>query len=92
MKHTEKYMAECTKTVKETCDLCGDDILDNFPGDFENVELRRYELKHEAGARWSDSGNLTSTGADICGKCFREKVRPALEAIGVKFQVNEVDW
>jgi len=92
MYHTEKYMAECTRTIKKTCDICGSEIQDGFPGAFESAECWRHEIKHEAGTRWSDGGSHIECTADICGKCFREKVKPALEAIGVTFQTKGIDW
>lgn len=77
-----KKFAEKTVTewVGTTCDICGEDMP--FEHDHDCHWLNNMNLYH------SDQDDDTAGPrfeGEVCRKCYRDKVIPALEAIGCKF-------
>lgn len=72
-----------------TCDLCG-----NPSGDDENKSytVQEASIRMEEGFRYPGGSTIEATIADCCTSCFREKVIPALEAIGLRFRKKDMGW
>ena len=85
----EKYIAEVL------CDICGAknprqrwDLTDW--GD-DCYDLDEVEIRCRTGSSYPDGGFGEETFFDICPKCFKEKVLPALKALGASPQNREWD-
>ena len=78
MNHYKEVSKLCTEYVNTTCDICGNDVCP--PGN----DVDRVELSHEAG--WESYGEaFTDTlSVDMCGKCFKRHIVPALKDAGLK--------
>ena len=80
------HVAERTAEARTICDLCG-----------KNVERRDWydhsevEIEARIGSSFPEGDNRTVYRADVCPACFTAKVIPALEAIGVKFYVYDIE-
>lgn len=81
--------------VKVTCDLCGDlaPRPDEVGGHYGvgawsqgSYAVDQVVIRYDTGDHFPHSGKmLDRVEADICPTCFKERVRPALEALGVHF-------
>jgi hypothetical protein len=77
-RHVEEYAQE----LYTMCDLCGKKT-DSAPYERNEVtiEARVGDVYPEV------EGDVREVSiADFCGPCFRERVKPALVAIGVRFR------
>lgn len=95
-------------TVGRRCDLCGaaaQSFLRGMDrekdarwfaghpsGDHGSYGFSDVEISYEYGTRYPDSGEQTKEAIDCCPTCWREKVRPALEALGATFRTEKRDW
>ena len=89
MKHTKETIVPIhteTTTIKVECDLCGKELMD---GRFNVDDVT---LKLESGSRYPESCDIERTTVDMCGECFKNKLLPWLESLGVKPKVEEIDW
>jgi hypothetical protein len=82
MKHSHKAMKEVVVNDSATCDLCGLPVGHDRPPFFEDDVT----IEHRCGPSYPEDGNDIRLELDICGPCFLAKVRPALEALGIKCQ------
>lgn len=48
-------------------------------------------IGHRWGSHYPEGDFTQAVFTDCCGACFRDKVRPALEALGCKFSTVESD-
>src|SRR5690349_8766885 len=72
--------------VDRLCDFCGVSVYadsqypepDNYGNCSSTVDLR-----HSYQHGYSDGGNSWSLELDCCGKCFKDRVVPALVAAGL---------
>lgn len=78
-----------------SCDLCGITSRgeDWRGGTYEvNETTVKVEIVGEFGEAYPEGGSKTVYDIDLCPACFRDKLIPALEALGVKVEPREVDW
>lgn len=95
MKRYESKEIKQEVHVATDCDLCGKEVDLVEKGLKGRDHYAFYEadwIKYEEGTRYPDSGSSDVTEADICPACMKDKVIPALKAIGVKFQEREREW
>lgn len=88
MNHKETYqeyrLLTLTKREWTTCDCCQEEIKE-WMHDVEETELYM-----RCGYRYPDGADLTKTYADICIKCFKDKVIPTLEStLNIKFREKD---
>jgi len=78
-----------TRVVTVTCDVCGRHSYDRHnwfdPNGWE-CRVTHTQIKSETGYNRPMDGEIDFLEADICTDCFKNRVVPALEAIGVKFR------
>lgn len=70
--------------IEMICDICGlkSDSQYSWP-DQDEFEVGEVEIRFKEGVNYgSDGGSGTEYNPDICPKCFKEKVIPALEGLG----------
>jgi hypothetical protein len=76
-----KHIEEQWVAGKTLCDFCHKQVASNALGtDFDEVQLGA-----KLGDIWPEGDFRTSYRIDVCGKCFMAKVKPAIEALGVKW-------
>lgn len=72
------------------CDFCGMDLSKQrtrtYEDNFAQVSVTAGEL-----FPGSDSDQRECTYVDVCATCFRTKVVPAVEALGVTFHTRSAD-
>ena len=89
MRHM-KTVREPAKTREvvdyETCDICGDRILENM------YEVNEVEVRHKTGSSFPEGGSGDEVEFDLCGKCFTEKLIPWLSTQGAEPRRTEWDW
>ena len=71
---------------KATCDLCNRVIEERRGWDCTEVTLEA-----QIGDIFQETDWRTIYEADTCGDCFLNKVRPALEAIGLRFRERRAE-
>jgi hypothetical protein len=82
--------------VKITCDLCQRLAHDWYgqsmwcPMDAEN-NVAETELVCKTGFNREFGGSIESLEADVCVECFKNKIVPALEAIGLTFTKRDIN-
>lgn len=90
MKKTELKTYETKQVIEIICDICGS--IGRF-GDWAHDDIygvATTQVSFRSGSDYgSDGGMGTTVFADICPDCFMKKLKPALEAIGCKFQLEE---
>ncbi len=74
------------KTTRTVCDFCGESTA---PKDF--YDRSEVELVARIGSSYPEGDNRTVYEIDCCVACFRAKVRPAIEALGVKFRERDAE-
>lgn len=86
MKYRRKVMREGFD-YRTLCDYCGLDL--SARGDW----YRRDEVTIEArlGEVYDEGDHRTVYEIDCCAACFIAKVKPAVEALGVKFREHGAD-
>lgn len=85
------------ETVHVTCDICGnrDERADRSKFDGEvnwgtvNYEFSETSVSFRHGTCYPEGGDWNLVSFDICPKCFQEKLRPALEAMGAKPHIED---
>lgn len=76
------------------CELCGAE-LDSRGGRKKTPDAYNHEvceIKAEQGNNWPGEGWASGVATDVCFDCFMQKVKPALEQMGIKFYKHEHDW
>lgn len=69
-----------------TCDLCGAKI------EKQVYEVNEVEVRHKVGDSYPESGSVTETSVDMCGKCFEEKLVPWLRSQCADPRIEDWDW
>jgi hypothetical protein len=84
-----------TRTIETiACDLCpavcakGTDEW-NSDGSYEHDEVQ-IQTTHRT--RYPEGGSQKGMAFDCCPNCFKTKVQPALEALGLKPREIEISW
>jgi hypothetical protein len=77
-RHVQEYLQE----LYTTCDVCGSKTRGGaYDGTEITIEARIGDVYPEA------EGDMRQVAiADICAACFRDRVKPALVSIGVRFR------
>jgi hypothetical protein len=70
--------------IGKLCDICGHEIKTIRSED-------DVEIHCAIGNVWPEGDCRESTWIDCCVECFTTKVKPALEAIGAKFQSGDTE-
>lgn len=89
---TEKTVVQKSTKTLVVCDLCGEEAPEgkwNFTGGYEHDAVK-LTLRHDT--YFPEGGGSNGVTYDCCPKCFREKVAPALEALGLKSREISSDW
>lgn len=68
------------------CDLCGASTHWH-----KNYDASEVTLEARIGKVYPELDDRRVHSADVCADCFLEKVKPALEAIGLRFQERDAD-
>lgn len=74
------------------CDICGEDCNASLRSSYD---VARVEIRMEEGSSYPEGLHTETYRPDICLTCGKDKVIPALEALGVKVKwvdTNEVDY
>ncbi len=75
------------ETVETRCDYCDKDIERHNRGNYDRSEV---SMEAKLGENYGDEGdNRDYYWLDCCPQCFLEKVKPAIEALGVKFHQGD---
>lgn len=74
------------------CDLCGAEARDGEWGNRATATRTEVTLSVEEKTQYPDYGFMKGTAYDCCPACFKDKVQPALEALGLKPRATELDW
>jgi sporulation-control protein spo0M len=69
------------------CDFCGVDVDDQKRG----WEVNEATIELLEGDVFPEGDQRDRSTVDVCAKCFRSKVMPAIEALGVKFRKRDAD-
>lgn len=84
MRFIQKVTRSYDTTVRTECDLCGKDVAAGqhpYGGDRSEVEIgARFGMVFDG----DDTRKVYEI--DCCPTCFLERVKPAIEALGVKFR------
>jgi hypothetical protein len=88
-KRVERVPATTHEVTERFCDFCGAEVPEEFPG---TGEYEFASLRVETGSNYRGDGSATADVYDVCPKCFRSKVMPALASIGLKPRTEERDW
>lgn len=83
MRYRKMVTRRSAETVRTTCDICGGPVVERC-----NEAVDQVEISHRHGDCWGDDDVTEITELDCCGKCFVEKVKPAIEAVGGKFRTR----
>ena len=88
MRHTKEVTKTytSTETVKVTCDLCGERIV-NIAYDVDDVTIER-----DLGTRYPEGSHGSTFRVDMCGKCFETKLVPWLSSLTPNVVVQEEVW
>lgn len=87
MRTMKKEMFERSVPAELTCDICGKARPPKRWSEGNDVE--EIEVRMKTGRFYDEGGDGEETLADVCLTCFKEKVIPALEAVGCKFRTEE---
>ena len=94
MKKYEKFKVSRTeeKLAGMFCDLCGAKTAydDNWASGIYNIQETEVYLKE--GEQYPGSGYGMEYRADICPKCFKEKLIPWLKSQGCKAEMEEWNY
>lgn len=96
MKHFKKIeeIKTINKLEKITCDICGQEFKPEV-GDKEGITYDLVEFSHTKGYVYESYGDFYDGRAnlelDICGKCFKEKIKPFLRSLGVNLQYKDFE-
>lgn len=84
MKTYKEQTSTYSRIDKVTCDLCGvtNSGLDWGTGAFEKKEVT---INYVFGNDYPEGDFSKIIETNVCPGCFKEKVVPALQAIGLKF-------
>lgn len=74
-------------TSRAECDLCGKEYNPDGCG----YDSSTVEIEAKLGSCYPEGDCRTVEGIDCCPKCWTEKARPALEALGAKFYEHDSD-
>lgn len=100
MKVYEKVTKTVTNTllVRRVCDLCGRESkgagCDEWDaGSYEVNETEvLVKVRQKEGRSYPETGSGTEYEIDLCPTCFKEKLVPALIAMGANIKQEEWDW
>ena len=89
---TEETVVQRTKRTVVTCDGCGasaprGEWINGGYYEHDEVELAS---RHET--HYPEGGSMSGVAYDCCPKCFKEKVEPALQALGFKPRETSRDY
>ena len=71
---------------KVTCDLCGNDIIE------DQYKVDEVQVKHRTGDEYPEGGYGDEVSVDMCGDCFDKKLLPWLREQGVEPKPEEWSW
>lgn len=71
---------------KTSCDLCGQQIVLRPSYSADEVLISAKE-----GESYPEGEASETTEADVCLPCWKGKIRPALEALGLKFHTFDTE-
>ena len=89
MKYTKEVVKPATtetRTIKVECDLCKNEIKRGWYAVSEVI------IQYEHGTSYPEGGSSEIDKIDMCPECFKNKLLPWLESLGVKPRVEEIDW
>lgn len=95
MKSKVETKYEATRSeVTITCDLCQATAKDGNWGRTSGWDAKHDEVSIERSSHenYPGSGSVEKVIYDCCAACFDSKVRPALEALGLKPREERVDY
>ncbi len=87
---TGKEITKTITTIERTyyCDFCGNDLAKQNPTSYDRNEATIEALE---GEYFPEGDCRTRYNIDVCVECFLDKVKPAIEALGVKFREGSAD-
>jgi hypothetical protein len=91
MRNEIKETVTITRTARtETyCDICGDNCDSIRGSSYDDI---RVEIRIREGSSYPEGGWGDEYEPDICLTCAKEKVIPALQALGCKAEWKKYDW
>jgi hypothetical protein len=95
IKKTIEVPATTRQEVNYQCDICGsiadgdewEKSSDGIVSKYTEVGIRIEQKEH-----YQDNSSSEGEEFDCCPKCFRDKVRQALLALGLKPRETECHW
>ncbi len=81
-----KTVQQREQVTREVCDFCGTELHRNTTGNADEVEIQA-----TLGDCWPSGDCREVEVFDCCVKCWRAKVRPALEALGGRCWTYDAD-
>ncbi len=82
LKHVE--VKETLEETNTTCDFCSRD-LDEVSQKASSYDHSRIKIDAKIGSIYPEGDNRTGYRIDCCIECFDEEVKPAVEALCVKW-------
>lgn len=82
-KHTK--VAEHYEDTRTLCDFCNRD-LDEVSKKASSFDYSRIKLDAKIGSYYPEGDTRSGYRLDCCIECFEDKLTPAIESIGVKWQ------
>lgn len=93
---TEVVPATTRKSTRLICDLCGAKSTDHDSwdkrGDWVFEENTEVTISIDEKSRNPEGGRSDAIHYDCCPACFKAKVVPALEALGLKPREKGFSW
>lgn len=87
-KIVKEHVAEYKRDSRTVCDCCGRDVDHDAEDLYDQSEVT---IRAELGAVYPENDHRVVHEVHCCPPCFLEKVKPALEALGMKFSQRDID-
>lgn len=81
--------------VKRTCDCCGREADHPDRGNWEartSYDVSTVEISMEEGSSFPEGAVKERTVFDMCPECFKTKLMPFLESLGMKPRTKDTGW
>lgn len=93
-----KYMKRETEVIKERwiatktfCDLCERDVDEVSRKVNGSYDYTRIKLEARIGSSYPEGDSRKGFRLDTCVECFELKIKPATEALGIKWHEFDVE-
>lgn len=78
--------------IKMVCDVCGASVKNTESWDVRSFQRTEVKVKMKETESYPECGNSEITEFDVCPRCFKEKLIPAMKALGAEPSTREESW